>query len=127
MSLLSCSPLLSAKNAALERVSPTFSTLIGPMEGQLPHLPPLVSGSNHPLAYTFAHQARALVYYHTESFSSGKALLQATQEDPLARQLMVPEGGLGKTTFYEANATRGGQQMLALAIHGNQIVEVVKS
>ena len=46
MSLLSCSPLSSSNNAESGLVSPTFSTLIAPMEGQLPHLPPLVSGSN---------------------------------------------------------------------------------
>jgi len=114
MSLLSSPPLLSSNNVAMDRVSPTFSTLIGPMEAQFPHLPELVSGSNRPLEYTFAHQARALVYYHTESFSSGQALLQAAHEDPLAHQVMVPEGGLGKTTFYEANANRGCRQMLAL-------------
>jgi len=84
------------------------------MEAQFSHLPELVSGSNRPLEYTFAHQVRALVYYHTESGSSGQALLQAAQEDPLAHQVMVPEGGLGKTTFYEANANRGCQQMLTL-------------
>jgi len=105
---------LSSNNVALDRVSPTFSTLIGPMEAQFSHLPELVSGSNRPLEYTFAHQVRALVYYHTESGSSGQALLQAAQEDPLAHQVMVPEGGLGKTTFYEANANRGCQQMLTL-------------
>ncbi len=114
MSLLSNSPLLNSNNVALDRVSPTFSTLIGPMEAQFPHLPELVSGSNRPLDYTFDHQARALVYYHTEGFSSGKALLQAAHEDPLARQVMVPDSGLGKTTFYEANANRGCKQMLTL-------------
>ena len=114
MSLLSRSPLSSSNKAESDLVSPTFSTLIAPMEAQLPHLPPLVSGSNRPLEYTFAHPARALVYYHTETFSSGQALLQAAHEDPLAHQLMVPDSGLGKTTFYDANADRGGPQMLAL-------------
>ena len=114
MSLLSSPPLLSTNTVPLDRVSPTFSTLIGPMEAQFSHLPELISGSNHPLEYTFPYQARALVYYHTESFSSGKALLQAAHEDPLARLLMVPDSGLGKTTFYEANANRGCPQMLAL-------------
>ena len=114
MSLLSCSPLLSSNNAESRLLSPTFSTLIAPLEAQLPHLPPLVSRSNRPLTYTFDHQVRALVYYHTENFSSAQALLQAAHEDPLAHQLMVPDSGLGKTTFYEANADRGCQQMLAL-------------
>lgn len=114
MSLLSCSPLSSGNNAEIDRLSPTFSTLIGPMEAHFSYLPELVSGSNRPLDYTFAHQARALVYYHTEAFSSARALLQAAQEDPLARQVMVPDSGLSKTTFYEANANRGCRQMLAL-------------
>lgn len=114
MSPLSCSPLPSLNTVATDWISPTFATLIAPMEGQFSYLPELVSGSNRSLDYTFAHQARALVYYHTEAFSSARALLQAAQEDPLTRQLMVPEGGLGKTTFYEANASRGVPQMLAL-------------
>jgi len=63
------------------------------------------------LDFTFAHQVRALVYYHTENFTSGQDLLQAAQDDPLIGSLMMPETGLGESTFYEANANRGSQQM----------------
>jgi len=114
MSILASSPLSTVNNGEMRTLSPTFSTLIAPMEAQLPHLSPLVSRSNRPLTYTFAHQVRALVYYHREAFTSGQDLLQAAHEDPLARALMVPETGLGESTFYEANADRGSQQMFEL-------------
>jgi hypothetical protein len=90
--------------------------LIAPLEAQLPYLTPLESGSNRSLDFTFAHQVRALVYYHTEVFSSGQDLLQAAHDDPLVSPLMVPESGLGKSTFYEANANRGSHPMFELLI-----------
>jgi hypothetical protein len=46
----------------MRSISPTFSTLIGPLEVQLPYLTPLASRSNRPLDYTFDFQVRALVY-----------------------------------------------------------------
>jgi len=115
MSLLCASPL-----SPLDKVndfgkgSPTFSALLSPLEGQLPHLPPLVSGSNRPLTYTFDYQIRGLVYYHIETFSSALDLLQATERDMFVNRLLIPETGLGQSTFYEANATRGADQMLVL-------------
>ena len=107
MSILSSSPLSVDNNVAMNSISPTFSTLIAPLEMQLSHLTPLVSRSNRSLDFTFAHQVHALVYYHTEAFTSGQDLLQAAQTDPFVRALMVPDTGLGESTFYEANAQRG--------------------
>ncbi len=115
MSILSCSPLsppFYGRDAGKE--SPTFSMLLAPLEALLPHLTPLESGSNRPLDFTFDFQVRGLVYYHTEGYTSAQDLLQATGCDPFARHLIVPEKGLGKTTFYEANATRGSLQMIEL-------------
>ena len=114
MSILSSSPLSVDNNVAMNSISPTFSTLIAPLEMQLSHLTPLVSRSNRSLDFTFAHQVHALVYYHTEAFTSGQDLLQAAQTDPFVRALMVPDTGLGESTFYEANAQRGSQQMFEL-------------
>ena len=94
--------------------STSFATLMAPAEVQLPYITPLQSRGNRPLSFTFAHQLRALIYYHTEAFTSAQDLLQAAQEDPLARALMVPEDGLGQSTFYEANQSRGTVQMLQL-------------
>jgi hypothetical protein len=114
MSILAYSPLSSVNNEEMACLSPTFSTLIAPLEAHLPYLTPLVSGSNRPIEFTFAHQVRALVYYHTENFTSGQDLLQAAQEDPFVGALMVPDTGLGESTFYEANANRGSQQLFEL-------------
>jgi Transposase DDE domain len=114
MSILSSSPLCLPPKEGIPLASPTFSTLIAPLEAQLPYLTPLVSRSNRPLDFTFDHQVRALVYYHTEAFTSGQDLLQAAQEDPFVHALMVPDTGLGESTFYEANANRGSQQMCEL-------------
>lgn len=114
MSILPSSPPFPSTHGELGTLSPTFSRLIAPLETQLPYLPPLVSGSNRPLAFTFEFQARALVYYHTEAFTSAQDLLQAAHDDPWANRLLVPATGLGESTFYEANASRGSQQLLAL-------------
>ena len=114
MSILPYSPPFPSKNEEIGSLSPTFSALLAPLEAQLPYLPPLGSGSNRPLAFTFDFQVRALVYYHTEAFTSAQDLLQAAHDDPLANHLLVPATGLGESTFYEANASRGSRQLLAL-------------
>lgn len=107
MSTLSCSLLFPPfYGRDFGKESPTFSMLLAPMEALLPHLTPLESGSNRPLDFTFDFQVRALVYYHTERYTSAQDLLQAAGCDPFARHLIVPEKGLGESTFYEANATR---------------------
>ncbi len=115
MSILSTSPLSPLhKESKMDRRSPTFSDLLYPLEHQLAYLPPLESGCNRALTYRFDHQIRALVYYHIETFSSGLDLLHAARCDPFVRSLLVPETGLGQSTFYEANASRGSEQMIAL-------------
>jgi hypothetical protein len=92
--------------------SPTFSQLIGPLEAVLSTITPLASGCNKPLSFTFDFQVKSLVYYHTTDCTSGQDLLQAMQEDAFVRHTLVPEDGLGESTFYEANAHRGMVQML---------------
>ncbi len=115
MSILSCSPLSpSVKENGFVKESPTFSTLLSPLEAQLPHLTPLESGSNKPLTYTFAHQIRGLVYYHIETCTSAQDLLFAAKCDGYVNRLLVPDSGLGESTFYEANASRGSTQMIEL-------------
>lgn len=115
MSLLSCSPLALVCGDRVEPPqSTTFARLIAPLEAQVPHLTPLTSRSNRPLSFTFDYQVRALVYYHTEAFTSAQDLLQAAWCDPFVHHLLVPADGLGESTFYEANATRGSRQLLEL-------------
>lgn len=115
MSILSSSPLSpSLEENGFGKESPTFSALLSPLEAHLPHLTPLESGSNKPLTYTFAHQIRGLVYYHTETCTSAQDLLFAAHCDGFVNRLLVPKSGLGKSTFYEANASRGSRQLIEL-------------
>lgn len=115
MSILSSSPLSpSFEERKFAPTSPTFSALLAPLDAQLAYLTPLMSGSNKPLSYTFEYQVRGLVYYHTESYTSAQDLLQAAESDAFVNRLLVPKTGLGESTFYEANATRGSHQMLQL-------------
>ena len=116
MSILSCSPLsFPLYTGAVKIEHPTFSMLLAPLNAQLPYLTPLESRSNRSLSFTFEYQIRALVYYHTEVYTSAQDLLQAARCDPFANHPGVRRGGLGESTFYDANATRGSQQMRELA------------
>ena len=64
------------------------------------------------MTQTFDYQIRALVYYHIETFSSGLDLLQVAESDRYVDHLLVPLTGLGQSTFYEANATRGNDHRM---------------
>lgn len=115
MSFLTAS-LLSVPNTNLDLEmpihSPTFSELIAPLETILPSLTPLESKSNREITFTFDYQLKSLIYYHVEECTSAQALLQEMQINPFVGQILVPPSGLGESTFYEANATRGATQML---------------
>jgi hypothetical protein len=115
MSIQSNSPLSPRlKENGTPKESPTFSTLLSPLESHLPDRTPLVSRSNKPFSYTFAHQIRGLIYYHTESCTSAQDLLESVRCDGIVNQLLIPESGLGESTFYEANANRCSTQMVEL-------------
>ncbi len=114
MSILSISPV-SLPNLCVGASisSPTFSMLMSPLETILTEITPLESTSNRCITFTFDYQLKSLIYYHTEEFTSAQALLEEMQaEDSFAHHNLVPETGLGESTFYEANASRGLTQML---------------
>ena len=114
MSILSASPVpLPNLYVGASINSPTFSMLLSPLETILPETTPLESTSNRCITFTFDYQLKSLIYYHTEEFTSAQALLEEMQdEDGFARHNLVPEAGLGASTFYEANASRGLIQIL---------------
>ncbi len=113
MSILSTAPVsLPNLYVGYPIHSPTFSTLIAPLEAILPTITPLESSGNREIKFGFEYQMKSLIYYHTEEFTSAQALLQAMREDEFVHHTLVPEEGLGESTFYEANATRGATQML---------------
>ena len=115
MSIQSYSPLSPVEEAnEIQKESPTFSQLLYPLHSQLPHITPLVSGSNKPLSYTFSHQIHGLVYYHIQHCESAQDLLESARCDEFVNHFLVPQTGLGESTFYEANDNRGSVQMVEL-------------
>ena len=115
MSIQSYSPLSPVEEEnEIQKESPTFSQLLYPLHSQLPHITPLVSGSNKPLSYTFSHQIHGLVYYHIQHCESAQDLLESARCDEFVNHFLVPQTGLGESTFYEANANRGSVQMVEL-------------
>ena len=93
-------------------LSPTFSEFIAPVEGILPTVTPMESGSNREITFTYDYQIKSLIYYHLEEHTSAKALLESMERDPFVRDELIPEEGLGKSTFYEVNNTRGVTQTI---------------
>lgn len=114
MSILSVSPLsLPNLYVGASISSPTFSMLTVPLDTILTEITPLESASNRPITFTFDYQLKSLIYYHTEEFTSAQSLLEEMQDkDSFAYHNLVPEAGLGESTFYEANSNRGLTQML---------------
>lgn len=92
--------------------SPTFEWLIAPLNSILPSVTPIESGCNRQITFTFEYQLKSLIYYHVETHTSAQSLLQELAHKPEVSQMIGPPEGLGESTFYEANATRGATQML---------------
>lgn len=72
---------------------------------------PLVAKGNRPLQLTFDDQLKALLYYHLEEFTSGRELIQALEQNNFAKDYVAPEGGIGKSAFFDAINTRGLEQL----------------
>ena len=89
----------------------TFSRFMKPARKRLKTAPSLESRGDRPLQMTFEDQLNALVYFHLEEFSSGRALIQALDENDFARQQIAPEGGIQKSSFFEAMSERGIEQL----------------
>ena len=113
MSILSFSPIpLQNLSIGTPIKSPTFSTFIETLETILPTITPLESPCNRPITFTFEHQVKTLIYYHTGEYNSAKALLHDMQNDESVKYLINCKEGFGQSTFYEANSSRGVTQML---------------
>jgi len=53
-----------------------------------------------------------LVYFHLQEHSSGRAMLQELKQDDLARQVIAPQGGLCRSTFFDTINDRGVEQFM---------------
>jgi hypothetical protein len=89
----------------------SFNKLFEPLIGTMVDMPPLESRGNRSLKMTFEDQLKALVFYHLEEHKSGRHLLQVLEEDDFARETIAPKDGIKKSSFYEANNTRGLEQL----------------
>ena len=69
--------------------------------------PELKSEGNKPLTLTFDEQLDVLIYFHLQAFESGRHLIQALEEDELAKELVGPKNGLKRSTFFEAINSKG--------------------
>jgi len=92
----------------------TYRKLTVPARDLFHKLPSLKARGNRPLKMTFEDEFDALVYFHLMDFDSGRHLLQALKEDDFARDVIAPEGGIEKSSFFEAINNRGLEQLTAL-------------
>ena len=92
----------------------SFARFLKPTRKILKSAPPLVSRGDRPLQMTFEDQLNALIYFHLEEHSSGRDLIQSLDENDFAREEVAPEGGIQRSSFFEAIGTRGLEQLLHL-------------
>lgn len=92
--------------------APSFLKLWKPILKILSKLSPLKSRGNRPLKMDFEHQLKTLVFFHLEEHTSASHLIQVLKEDEFASECIAPPGGIEKSSFSEANNTRGLSQFL---------------
>jgi hypothetical protein len=92
--------------------SKAFDRLLKPLKVILKQITPLLSSGDRPLQMTFEDQLKILTYYHLEEHTSGRHLLQTLEKDEFAQAEIAPEGGIKKSSFFEAMNTRGLEQMV---------------
>ena len=90
--------------------APSFLKLWKPLLKILSNLSPLKSRGNRPLKMDFEHQLKALIFFHLEEHTSASHLLQVLREDDFASEYIAPPDGIEKSSFSEANNTRGLEQ-----------------
>jgi hypothetical protein len=78
----------------------------------LPVITPLLSRGNRKLKMTFEDELNALIYFHLEEHDSGRELVQALKEDDFVREYIAPNGGIEKSSFFEAVNSRGLTQLM---------------
>lgn len=101
-------------------VSKSWNRFIKPLEAIFNQIIPLTADGYKPLKMTFEDQLKILTYYHLGEHSSGRHLLQAMEEDEFVQDNITPEGGIKKSSFFEAINTRGLEQMM-------EVFELLKS
>lgn len=95
-----------------ERKALSFQKLTKPLKKALSEITPLLARGNRPLQMTFEDQLNALIYFHLEDHDSGRDLIKALKEDDFVREYIAPDGGIEKSSFFEAINSRGLEQLI---------------
>jgi hypothetical protein len=90
----------------------SFRKLTKPLRKVLSGIAPLLSRGNRKLQMTFEDQLNALIYFHLEDHDSGRDLIKALKEDDFVREYIAPDGGIEKSSFFEAINSRGLEQLM---------------
>jgi len=118
--------MLPSRKQVNKHHAPSFLKLWKPILAILSKVSPLHAKGNRPLKMDFEHQLKALIFFHLEEHTSASHLLQVLQEDEFAAEYIAPPDGIEKSSFSEANNTRGLEQFLQvfqeLYAHANQTV-----
>ncbi len=100
------------ENCFIKYTSKSFDRFLKPLRAIFKQITPLVSCGDRPLKMTFEDQLKILTYYHLEEHISGLHLLQALEKNEFAQAEIAPEGGIKKSSFFEAMNSRGLEQMM---------------
>lgn len=118
--------MLLSRNRIHKHHAPSFRKLWNPLVPILSKVSPLHAKGNRPLKMDFEHQLKALIFFHLEEHTSASHLLQVLKEDDFASEYIAPPDGIEKSSFSEANNTRGIEQFFqvfqALYAQANQTV-----
>ncbi len=91
---------------------PSFDRLFRSAIEAMIGMTPLEARGNRPLQMTFEDQLKALVFFHLQEHTSAQHLLQVLEEDDFARNKIAPKEGIKKSSFSEANNSRGLEQCM---------------
>jgi len=102
------SPYISSKKTINSETSDDFMKQVREI---LPDAPRLGSKGDRPSEFTFENELGSLIYYHLFENESGRDLLQKLREDNFAKEHIASEGGISRSSFFEATDNRGTYQL----------------
>lgn len=97
--------------------SRSFSSFFQPAWDAISKTIILESRGDRPLKMTFEDQLKMLVFFHLEEHVSARHMLQVLDQDDFARENIAPEGGIKKSSFFEAINSRGLEQLQSVFGH----------